>query len=215
MPQISSDKKWIVFEGANNQILLYNISKDTIIDINPGLEGSQSPGWLSAEKVVFVAGRFPDITLYQMDLAGKNIEPIIKTPGMRYGCKTSPDGKRIAYRLSQKITDGTLKKGLAIYDMTGRTEKYITSIGEYPSWSPDGKQLAFHWKGDKNFAVFTVNADGSELKKIAEDKEGDCELPVWSADGRQLFFQTNRRHGNWEIWVMNVDGTEQKPYIWN
>jgi Tol biopolymer transport system component len=75
--------------------------------------------------------------------------------------------------------------------------------------------LAFHWKGDKNFAIFIVNADGSGLKKIAEDKDGDCELPVWSADGRKIFFQTNRRHGNWEIWVMNTDGSEQKPFIWN
>lgn len=113
------------------------------------------------------------------------------------------------------MNDSSFKRGLAIYDMADHSEKYITSIGEYPSWSPDGKQLAFHWKGDKNFAIFTVNADGSGLKKIAEDNDGDCELPVWSGDGRKVFFQTNRRHGNWEIWTMNVDGTGQKPFIWN
>jgi heavy metal-binding protein len=41
MPQISPDKKWVAFEADNNQILLYDISKDRIIDISPTLEGLQ------------------------------------------------------------------------------------------------------------------------------------------------------------------------------
>lgn len=215
MPQVSPDKKWIVFEGRNNQILLYDIFKDTVIDISPTLEGLQSPAWLISQQLIFVAGKFPDLTLYQMNLNGKNIEPLVKTIGMRYGCRSSNDGKRIAYRLVQKINDNSFRRGLAIFDIVAGTEKYITSIGEYPSWSPDGRQLAFHWRGDKNFAVYTANADGSVLKKIAEHKNGDCELPVWSADGRKIFFQTNRRNGNWEIWTMNIDGSDQKPFIWN
>lgn len=87
MPQVSPDKKWIVFERGNNQILLYNISKDTTIDVSPKLEGLQSPAWLGLDKLIFVAGKFPGLTLYQMDITGNNIEPLVKTPGMRYGCK--------------------------------------------------------------------------------------------------------------------------------
>jgi len=59
-----------------------------------------------------------------------------------------------------------------------------------------------------------VNADGEGLRKIEGIKGSDNELPLWSVDGRKIYFQTNRRRGNWEIWVMNTDGSDQKPFIW-
>jgi Tol biopolymer transport system component len=214
MPQISPDKNYIVFEGRDNKILLYKIQSDTIVDISPGLPGLQSPAWASSGNLIFAAGEFPQLSIYRMNITNKKFESLTIEQGMRYGCKASPDGKKIAYRCVRRITDSTYKKGLAVYDVLTGEEKYITTIGEYCTWSPNGKQLAFHWKGDKYFAVYIVNADGTGLKKIAEDKNGDSELPVCSADCKQLYFQTNRRHGNREIWTMNANGSNQKPFIW-
>jgi Tol biopolymer transport system component len=34
--------------------------------------------------------------------------------------------------------------------------------------------------------------------------------PTWSPDGSQIAFLTDRT-GNWEIWVMNADGSNQRP----
>jgi Tol biopolymer transport system component len=34
--------------------------------------------------------------------------------------------------------------------------------------------------------------------------------PVWSPDGSQIAFLTDR-NGGWEIWVMNADGSNQRP----
>lgn len=214
MPQISFDKKYIVYEGNNNKILLYKIYGDSIIDISPNLPGLQSPAWDPSGNLIFAAGTFPDIGIYRMNVDDKKFTALNTTQGMRYGCKFSYDGKKIAYRCVQRMSDSTLKKGIAVYDVSTGKEEFITNIGEYCTWSPDGKQLAFHWRGDKYFAIYIINADGTDLKKIAEDKNGDSELPVWSANGKNLFFQTNRRRGNWEIWVMNTDGTNQKPFIW-
>jgi len=214
MPQISFDKKYVVFEGNENKIFLYDINGDSTVDISPQLPGVQSPAWQPTGNLVFAAGKFPKIGIYIMNISDKKIQTLRAEDGMRYGCKVSPDGKKIAYRWTRRLTDTIFEKGIAVYDIEKAEEKLITTIGEYPSWSPDGKQLAFHWKGQKYFAVFVVNMDGTELKKIAEDKDGDSELPVWSGDGRKLFFQTNRIHGNWEIWVMNADGSNQEPFIW-
>jgi len=34
--------------------------------------------------------------------------------------------------------------------------------------------------------------------------------PTWSPDGAKIAFLTDRR-GKWEIWVMNADGSDQRP----
>jgi hypothetical protein len=214
MPEISPDKKRIVFEGDSNKIFIYEISLDTIIDISPALPGLQSPSWDRSGNLLFSAGKFPGLGIYRMNVQTKKLDSLITATGMRYGCKPSPDGKKLAYRLIKRINDTSYQRGIAIFDLASGKEKMITTIGEYCTWSPNGKQLAFHWSGNRNFAVYVVNTDGSGLKKIAEDNNGDSELPVWSADGKKIFFQTNRRRGNWEIWTMNSDGSGKKPFIW-
>ena len=34
--------------------------------------------------------------------------------------------------------------------------------------------------------------------------------PTWSPDGTQIAFLSDR-NGRWDIWVMNADGTQQRP----
>jgi Tol biopolymer transport system component len=36
--------------------------------------------------------------------------------------------------------------------------------------------------------------------------------PTWSPDGSQIAFLTDRT-GQWEIWIMNADGTNQHPLL--
>ena len=36
--------------------------------------------------------------------------------------------------------------------------------------------------------------------------------PAWSADGQHIVFLTNRT-GAWQLWVMNADGSNQRPLL--
>ncbi len=55
-----------------------------------------------------------------------------------------------------------------------------------PTWSHDGKTIAFgmHWRC--NTQVFVVHPDGSGLQRLASSRDGD-ELPFWSSDDRHLY----------------------------
>lgn len=77
----------------------------------------------------------------------------------------------------------------------------------YPSWSPDGRRIAF--SSDKAGAkdIYVINADGSGLTRLTRDSSWN-EHPMWSPDGKRIAFRSDRS-GNWDIYVMNTDGSRQ------
>ena len=56
-----------------------------------------------------------------------------------------------------------------------------------------------------------MQVDGSGLQQLTETPGLDTR-PVWSPDGTKLAFTTNRS-GLLEIYVMNADGTDQRPLV--
>ena len=75
------------------------------------------------------------------------------------------------------------------------------------SFSGDIGAIAFDRPGDANVDIYTMNADGSDLRNITNNPAGDHD-PRYSRDGKRIAFVSNR-DGNWEIYVMNADGSGQ------
>jgi Tol biopolymer transport system component len=216
MPLISRNGQQVLYCKEGDAIYVYDIpsgsSKKLLTkDAMPGL---QTPAWDHENRnIYFAAGKFPNIGVYQFITSTGQVKPVVNDSALRYGISASPNGTHIAYRCAKPDGKGTMNKGIAVFDLKAGTEKWITTMGEYPCWSPNSKQVAFHWTDNKIYCLYVVNADGSGLKKLTTTEQGDCELPVWSADGKKIYFQTNRRQGNWEIWVMNTDGGDQRSLI--
>ena len=70
--------------------------------------------------------------------------------------------------------------------------------------SPDGKQIAFTYKGD----IYTVPAAGGEATRLTTSESYET-APRWSPDGKKIAFASDR-HGNTDIFVMNANGGTPK-----
>lgn len=70
-----------------------------------------------------------------------------------------------------------------------------------PTWSPDGKEIAFASDRDGHYGVYVMRADGTHSRRIIVSKAGDAS-PSWSPDGRLIVFS----RGVDGLYVMGADG---------
>jgi hypothetical protein len=88
----------------------------------------------------------------------------------------APDSKRLAYGHDG---DG----GIWITDLDGKNKMQLVSEGKDPSWSPDGRMIAYVLqKEDED--IWLVQADGSgEPEHLVKGM-----YPHWTADGKELIY---------------------------
>ncbi len=87
--------------------------------------------------------------------------------------------------------------GAQIYAVNadGSDERALTTgPGEntQPSWSPDGRRIAFTSTRDAaNMDVYLMNADGSAQQRLTDHALPD-DSPAWSPDGQRIVFRSYR-----------------------
>jgi tricorn protease len=73
-------------------------------------------------------------------------------------------------------------------------------LARTPDISPDGKLIAFSYKGD----IWVVETIGGTARAVTSHPAHDI-APVFSPDGRSIAFSSNR-HGGYDIYVVAVQG---------
>jgi Tol biopolymer transport system component len=126
-------------------------------------------------------------------------------------CSFSPDGQILAFTAQQRGKDVLYLLDVRTRKPYKRFDLDLESVTG-PSWSPDGKRLVFSGSAGGITDLYVVNADGSEIRRLTNDKFGDLQ-PQWSPDGRTIAFATDRDGANldrlsfqpWRIGLLDVE----------
>jgi TolB protein len=111
---------------------------------------------------------------------------------------------RVAYITVNKVKDKKVHS-LQIADADGHNAQILLESPEpllSPSWSPDGKKLAYVSFEGKNSAIYVQNVLTGQRERISAF-EGINSSPDWSPDGSRLAM-TLSKDGNTEIYILNL-----------
>jgi Tol biopolymer transport system component len=121
---------------------------------------------------------------------------ITVTEGTNIAAAVSPDGRTIALDLLGRIW--TLPRG------GGAATPLTDELGDarQPTWSADGRRIAFQSYRDGTWHIWSVGSDGGDLRQETFGAFDDRE-PHYGPDGRSLAFSSDRS-GNYDIWRLHL-----------
>ena len=115
----------------------------------------------------------------------------------------SPDGSKIAFTYYQ---DGHWEIHTINVDGSNRQRLTKTPLHVVAGSSIGGNEVYVNEEGFRTMS-------GAQPDGMPNNNWNNA-APVWSPDGSQIAFVTDRS-GQWEIWIMNADGTNQRPMFPN
>jgi Tol biopolymer transport system component len=149
-------------------------------------------------RIVFASERgstLENSSIYSVHVDGSAHRALVRNPGGGAGGATwSPDGKLLAF-WSERSAPGDTSRGLFLMTARGHLLRRLTPRGlvasrdsDPPTWSPDGRRIAFSGERRSQRGIWAVGRDGTHLRFLARDGFA----PVWSPTGRSIAFGSAR-----------------------
>jgi TolB protein len=218
----------IVFQQATGGVI-YSVNGDgsNLTVISSGLDPAWSP---DGKQIAFARWDSVYPGLYVANADGSAECLIYGAPRIR-APRWSPDGKFIAFTQDKPSKDGKPLWKLGVVELprvkTDPTQVEPAKLIEpqcsrlcfTPSWSADGKQLAYNDPGEgimatnviSGSASFVLAPSGTYFDAGANMPRPILHLPpiqssLWSPDGRRIAY-AEKSHDRWELHTINADGT--------
>ncbi len=212
-PSLSPNGERFVYaswNGSGYDLFLQDVAGvEQPVNLTAGSPGDDThPAFSPDGKRIAFRSERPDgggIFLMNVDEAGR---PAYRLTGIGYHPAWSPDSREILVS-TVAITDPTIRDrssqvwGIDVEKGTRRL--LLNRDAVQPSWSPNGKRIAYWSVLAKNGRrmIWTVAADGKNPVPVDMENQSVNWNPVWSSDG-YLYFVSNRK-GAMSPWRIEVD----------
>ena len=151
-----------------------------------------------------------DLDISTANADGSAFQPVADDPDLfEFAISFTPDGKNITF---VTIDDAKSIYGIWIMDPDGGNKQNLLTRTDlafrHPRKSPNGSKISYFsvGKGTKP-RIWVMDSDGkNSVALTAPDKDGVSRQASWSFDGLK-FVYSSRKSGDFDIWVMNVDGS--------
>ena len=159
--------------------------------------------------LIFGSGASGDLELVWMDRSGKISTIANKLPDLQ-SAVLSPQGDRVALQMNAGQTD------IWVLDLTRGVRTRVTFGTVWnvsPTWSPDGKWIAYSSAQNGHFAICRKPSDGSGAEECLLTVEQQPGLTDWSRDGKYLLYSLPVPGGPLrQIFALPLEG-ERKPSV--
>ena len=177
-------------------------------------EASQSGGGaadVSEGHIAFAAGTAPQLDVYVVKPDGSDLRRLTRHAAGEFDPSWSPDGRLIAYR--RETPNG--RPHIYMMKADGSQKRNLTRGsrgGISAAWSPDGRRIAFaSVRSGSLTELWVMRPDGSGQRRVGRV---NGEYPDWSPDGRRIVFDHMASgSGDWDIWVVNANGSGARPLV--
>jgi Tol biopolymer transport system component len=206
-PSWSPDGRFVAYGGAGG-ILTLNV--DGRVRARRVVRNGSSPDWSpNGRSIAFNRGS----DIWVVDLKNHRQRRIV-----RGGASPSwaPDGRRLAFarvhgKSCTERASCVLQTELWVLDVTNKKQRLLARNGDFPDWSPDGKQIAFQkWQNigyDFEAVMYLARADGTAERRLFNGSQ-----PAWSPSGQEIAFigPEHRRHYTDAIIRAQLDGSHRR-----
>ncbi|ACY14128.1 protein kinase domain-containing protein [Haliangium ochraceum] len=131
----------------------------------------------------------------------------------------SPDGAHIAFRSTRE------GGGIYVMEVTGESVRRVVDEGANPSWSPDGRSLAYATRSTllpnsrSPGELWTIDLASGRRRRVAD---ADATQPAWSPGGHRIAYWGLPEGGSQrDIWTVSAEGgppvavTDDGDLDWN
>jgi TolB protein len=132
----------------------------------------------TGNEIVFMSDRGGMPQIYKMNMSGADVQRLTDGEGEAVNPVWHPSGQTFAFAWTRGFAPGNYN----IFVMDAATRKYDqlthgAGLNENPAWAPDGVHLAFSSTREGGQQIWTMLADGTQLKKLTT--RGRNLRPVW------------------------------------
>jgi len=161
-------------------------------------------------RIVFVSERNSAPQVYTIGPDGAGERRLSAGVGATFPAALSPDGRTVI-GVAVREEGGDHGEQMVVLPAGGGAAHPLgpaSARARSPSWAPDGRWVVFESDRESFRDLYRINADGSGLRRLTENREGNFD-PAVSPDGRRIAFASSR-DGDSEVYVMGADGSGQR-----